>query len=375
MAKHDSGDSTQILKRTTRVLVSARDQPAAHYVVLAEGTEAGRKVELTAQGITIGRAADNRLVLSDPFVSGHHCQVRVSEERIWVEDLGSTNGTFINDVRISGTVEWPMYGALRLGNQLLRLEFRHRKGAREEEALSEELRRAAGYVQSLLPSPLLRGPIKATWKFQPSVGLGGDIFDYFWLDTEHFAFYLLDASGHGPGAALHSTSVFNLLRQRSLTGADFRQPGSVLTALNRSLPMDRYGDMYFTVGYGVYRPQNRQLRFASAGHPPALLFDSGGSLLRRMETADPPIGVVAEVEYGEAIADVPPSSLLYLYSDGLYEFTTSAGEAWSCDELASLLARQLASGQGQPEQVFQQVRQLAGTEQVEDDVSLLRIGL
>ncbi|MDZ7764021.1 MAG: hypothetical protein U5K00_06285 [Melioribacteraceae bacterium] len=66
--------------------------------------------------------------------------------------------------------------------------------------LEGELKQAAEYIQSLLPSKL-DDKIKTDWKFIPSAHLGGDSFGYNFLDENHFAFYLIDVSGHGVGAA------------------------------------------------------------------------------------------------------------------------------------------------------------------------------
>jgi len=374
MGKSKGDDTTELVSAQTRLPSKPVAEPVAHFVVVVDGSEAGKKIELGLDAVSVGRAEDNALSLADPCVSGHHCTIGFIDGRVWVEDRGSTNGSYVDEVRVAGRAEWPITAPLRLGNQVLRREYRHREEVRKADALSEDLRRAAHYVQSLLPAPLPRGPVKAAWRFVPSAGLGGDIFDYFWLDADHFVFYLVDVCGHGTGAALHSVSVFNLLRQRALAGVDFHHPAQVLAALNRSMPMDRYNDMYFTVWYGVLRPADHSLDYAAAGHPPALLFDHQGGLLERLESPDPPIGVIGETDYREARLTLPPASLIYLYSDGLYEFTTGNGDIWSCDAFAYLLEQQLKIGQGQPELVFQQVRKLAATEQIEDDISLLRIG-
>ncbi|NJD05631.1 MAG: FHA domain-containing protein [Methylococcaceae bacterium] len=374
MGKTRGDDTTELVSAQSRVPKPAAE-PVAHFVVVVDGSETGRKIELGLDVLSVGRADDNALILRDPCVSSHHCRIRFEEGRVWVEDLSSTNGSYIDEVRVAGRAEWPITASLRLGNQLMRREFRHREEARKADALGEDLRHAAHYVQTLLPAPVPRGPVKASWRFVPSAGLGGDIFDYFWLDPEHFVFYLLDVCGHGTGAALHSVSVFNLLRQRALAGVDFHQPGQVLAALNRSMPMDRYNGMYFTLWYGILRPSDQTLQYAAAGHPPALVFDHHGSLIERLDSPDPPIGVIDETSYRDIRISIPPSSLIYLYSDGLYEFTTSVGEIWTCDAFAYLLEQQLKIGQGQPELVFQQVRKLAVLEQIEDDISLLRISM
>lgn len=110
---------------------------------------------------------------------------------------------------------------------------------------------AADYVRSLLPPPL-EGTISTEALFLPSVQLGGDCFDYYWIDEEHLAIYLLDVSGHGVGSALLSVSVLNVLRSQSLPKTNFCQHSQVLSTLNQSFQMDNHNDKYFTIWYGVY---------------------------------------------------------------------------------------------------------------------------
>src|SRR6185369_13587849 len=156
-----------------------------------------------------------------------------------------------------------------------------RRSTREVERSQEikrDLNRASQYVRSLLPAPLLGdGPIRTDWLLQPSAQLGGDAFGYDRLDWETFVMYLIDVSGHGAGAAMHSVSVLSVLRQRTLTQADLREPAEVLASLNAMFQMDRHDGMIFTMWYGVYHVPQRILRYASAGHHPAYLVADGAS--------------------------------------------------------------------------------------------------
>ena len=127
-------------------------------------------------------------------------------------------------------------------------------------------------MQSLLPPPLTTGPVRTDWRFVPSMALGGDSFGYHWLDDDHFALYLLDVSGHGVGASLMSVSAMTVLGSQSLANVDFRDPTQVLDGLDVAFDMDRHDGKYFTIWYGVYQPSTRRLRYAGAGHPPAVLF-------------------------------------------------------------------------------------------------------
>ena len=366
-------DTTWMLAPSTPILRRETSEDVAHFIVVTHGSESGKKIDVGLNPISLGRHHDNQLVLSDPCISGHHCIVTFADGQLQVTDTGSTNGTFIDGKRISGQTEWPITAALLIGNQTLRHEYRHRDEMRRSDELNDNLKHAARYVQSLLPRPWLDGPMTASWRFLPSAELGGDIFDYFWLDGEHLIFYLLDVCGHGTEAALHSVSVFNLLRHRSLANVDFGRPTQVLQALNEAMPMDVYGDMYFTLWYGVYRPRDRLLRFASGGHPPALLFDHEGHRHIELYTPDPPIGVIANQQYHEEIVTLPPGSRIYLYSDGVYEMTTQAGDPWSRGEFVQWLAGQLRDGSGQPDTIFQKIRDLTKSQRLDDDFSLLAL--
>lgn len=89
-------------------------------VIITEGFE-GRSIELKNEKITIGRLEDNTFQIPEPSVSGHHCEiVKVGSEYI-VRDLGSTNGTFIDDRQINEASIKPGQ-LLRLGRVELRLE-------------------------------------------------------------------------------------------------------------------------------------------------------------------------------------------------------------------------------------------------------------
>jgi len=92
----------------------------AKLVVLSAGMT-GRTQDLKVDKTTIGRVEDNTFQINEPSVSSHHCEVLLRGTEIFIRDLTSTNGTFINGERINEGVLKPN-GILRLGQIEMRLE-------------------------------------------------------------------------------------------------------------------------------------------------------------------------------------------------------------------------------------------------------------
>ena len=242
--------------------------------------------------------------------------------------------------------------------------------------LNSELAEAADYVKFLLPRPITDGPVRADWRFMPSTTLGGDSLGYHWLDEDSLAIYLIDVCGHGVGAALHSVSVLNVLRSRNLPNVDFRRPEQVLASLNAVFPMDDHRDMYFTMWYGVYKPSSRLLTYASGGHPPALLIQDtagNGSEVRELRTPNIFLGGLNGMDFEYDEVDIKPEARLYVFSDGVYEIMNENGACWEFDDLKAYMEDSGDRGKSTMDDLLAHVRQIAGSETLEDDFSVLEI--
>jgi serine phosphatase RsbU (regulator of sigma subunit) len=236
--------------------------------------------------------------------------------------------------------------------------------------LQNELAEAARYVRSLLPAPMSR-PFAADWRFLPSAALGGDALGYHWIDSEHFALYLLDVCGHGVGPSLMSVAVLHMLRSAALRGVDFRNPAEVLDSLNRTYQMRSASDLYFTLWYGVYQPATRALQYGCAGHPAALLIHSDGDSVQHLKVKGVPIGLSEAVVYECGSATIPHGSRLYLLSDGTFEVHRTDGTLLAFQELVEFL-RQHPAGGSDLDAWLQYLLQLRGAPTLDDDFSIVR---
>ncbi len=241
--------------------------------------------------------------------------------------------------------------------------------------LEAELAEAAEYVQSLLPDPMTE-PFSIEAKFIPSRQLGGDCFDYNWLDADYLAIYLLDVAGHGLRAALPSVAVLNLLRSRTLPNIDYYKPSDVLRALNTTFQMSYQNDKYFTIWYGVYNRISRQLVYASAGHPPAVLISqspASTAKIQRLKTPGMPVGMFPDAPYVDNCCDVEDLSTLYIFSDGVYEIHQPDGNIWGLDPFIDLLAAYNGGTADQLELVLKYTQKLNAKAVFDDDWSLLKV--
>jgi PAS domain S-box-containing protein len=284
---------------------------------------------------------------------------------------------FSREIQPPDTDLLKMMGAI--GSQIG--QFIKRKQAEEELQqqnliLQTELNQAAEYVRSLLPRPLT-GTVTTQAVFIPSLQLGGDAFDYYWLDADHLAIYLLDVAGHGVRSALLSVSVLNVLRSQSLPNTSFYQPSAVLKGLNHVFQMNENGEDYFTIWYGVYNRTKRQLIYACAGHPPAILLSEASTLtsVKQMGALSIPIGMLPEAEFDDDLCDIPVDSTLYLFSDGVYEIHQPDGQIWGLNSFIDLLTDYKKSNISCLDQVLHHIQSLNASKALDDDFSLLQINL
>lgn len=71
--------------------------------------------------LTIGRSEDNMVILSDRYVSSHHLKIYMRNNEYILEDLGSTNGTFVNDVKIASKVTLKRGDRIKVGSSIFKV--------------------------------------------------------------------------------------------------------------------------------------------------------------------------------------------------------------------------------------------------------------
>jgi hypothetical protein len=103
-------------KRTKR----PRGEPRV--LVVTQGSQTGQSAALADGVILIGRGTDCQIVLNDDYVSTRHARVVSGENGVYLEDLGSTNGSYVNGQRITAPTTITMSDTVRIGRTILKLE-------------------------------------------------------------------------------------------------------------------------------------------------------------------------------------------------------------------------------------------------------------
>ena len=94
---------------------------APRFLVVTEGGLSGVSIDLTDQQITLGRANDATLVLNDDYSSTHHARIFPQDGQWIVEDLGSTNGTYLDRQKVIRPTPVPVGVPIRIGKTVLEL--------------------------------------------------------------------------------------------------------------------------------------------------------------------------------------------------------------------------------------------------------------
>lgn len=94
---------------------------APTHVLVVEGSNAGATAALSAAPILIGRGSDAAIRLEDDYVSTRHARIAASGDQWFVEDLGSTNGTYLGSSRITQPTTLALGAQVRIGKTILEL--------------------------------------------------------------------------------------------------------------------------------------------------------------------------------------------------------------------------------------------------------------
>lgn len=178
---------------------------------------------------------------------------------------------------------------------------------------------------------VVNGCILIDHAYMPCDILGGDLLDVLPIDDRNTAIYIFDISGHGVMSAM--ITMFVRQTVRALAERHFC-PGAVLRGLLQKYnQLGLENESFVTIIYGVFNSESKIFTYANGGHNPPMLLQRGKAQF--VEGADIPICSLAQdFEYKNHKLQLNSKDFLYLYTDGVTEARSQAGEFFGTKGLA-----------------------------------------
>jgi len=208
-----------------------------------------------------------------------------------------------------------------------------------KQRMEDELNVAKDIQMSMLPLifPAFpqRGEIDIHADLIPAREVGGDFYDFYFLDENHICFVVGDVSGKGVPAALMMAVTKTLLKSRA--GND-KSTASILTHVNNEIAKDNDTYMFITVFIAILNTNTGELVYSNAGHNPSFIIKHDDKeVVKLSDLHGPVIGAMEEMTYSETKLNIDQNDIVIAYTDGVTESQNKKEELYSDAKFVSFL--------------------------------------
>jgi sigma-B regulation protein RsbU (phosphoserine phosphatase) len=244
------------------------------------------------------------------------------------------------------------------------------------ESLKTDLAVASEIQQAILPRvfppfPELVDQIDMAALMVPAKDVGGDFYDIFRIDEDHFGFTIADVSGKGIPAAIFMAVSRTLIRATGIRGGS---PSDCLAYSNKLLSAESVDCMFVTVFYGIYNIKTGEVTYCNAGHNPPYLLKSNGEVKALPLAKDPMVGAISDIEYHEESIQLEKGEMLILFTDGVTEAMNVSFAEYGDERLVAALKNAVGSNcQEMINAVKADVSEFTEEAEQSDDITMLTI--
>lgn len=216
---------------------------------------------------------------------------------------------------------------------------RHRNMEADRSRLKSELEVASKIQLSLLPEITERFPgreeIRLAASIEPAKEVGGDFYDFFFIDKDHMVLVIADVSGKGIPASLFMVSskqtIQNCVR-------DIPELTEAIGAANDHLCEHNDAEMFVTAWIGILEISTGKVRYVCAGHNPPVVISRSGTRYQKGVSGFVLAGMEGFI-YREGTFELQPGDKLFLYTDGVTEADNKAKELYGEERLLACLTK------------------------------------
>ena len=302
--------------------------------------------------------------LSERFVDGYEARSGVGEDsHVFLDtDMGSIR-EIKELMRSLQSMEREMNSYLRS------LDAASRESSRITTELDIGAKIQAAALPELYPDFSDRAEYEIAASMMPAKLVGGDFFDFFYIDPDHLALVIADVSGKGVPAAMLMMSAKITIKDRALGGGT---PAEILAYANDQLCKNNATEMFVTVWMGILTISTGKIVAANAGHEyPAIRKKNFGFELLK-DRHGLVVGAMEGIRYHDYEILLEPGDAIYLYTDGITEASNSDYQLFGKDRMLAALNQKPGGDSNELiREVTAQASRFTGNEPQFDDMTQL----
>ena len=243
----------------------------------------------------------------------------------------------------------------------------------EKQRIGTELALATRIQADMLPNIFPAFPERSDFSIfasmTPAKEVGGDFYDFFFVDHDRLAMVIADVSGKGIPAAMFMMMAKSMIQTQAASG---RTPGEVLENVNRLICENNREDMFVTVWFAVLDLKTGLLTAANAGHEYPVLKQPDGNFELFKDKHGLAIGAMNGMKYKEYQIQMNPGAKLFVYTDGVAEATDAQKELFGMSRTVDALNQ---AADKSPEEILQAVNsaveRFVGDAEQFDDLTMM----
>ncbi len=247
---------------------------------------------------------------------------------------------------------------------------------RDKERMESELKIAHNIQMGILPKTFPPFPERDEFDIyavlEPAREVGGDFYDFFFIDDEQICFVAGDVSGKGVPAALFMTMTKMLIK---IYACQFKNPDKAMAMVNKELSRDNESCMFVTIFCAMLNLKTGAMCYTNGGHNPPVIMRAEEKRAEFLPAiGGPAVGVIGDASYETAKLVLAPGDLICVYTDGITEAFDGKGAMFGDERLEEAVGSFHQGGaKGLVEKVLHEVKSFTGNIPMSDDMTILTL--